>query len=276
MDLSPRKLFPLLLTLLWPTGAAGQLQDEATSCQLATALANDALDATVGECAAYRSGNCQVSTISCGGCNFVVDQSVSAFCTDDCPYTYEGLTVTRGTSSNQYIIFTAVGAVLPYGVGSFYAFAAGGKEGTANLNIVQVDSETTTCDAKFNNEDCPCEFFDCGPQVDCSAIPGGAVLDFCQSDIGVIVETGKALADYTDLEQLVLVPELACGGGDAGRNEDGATGDTGDGTALDDGEVQGASADAGGGGANNSSGTCLLFRSCFGLLVTGTVVVLLF
>mmetsp|Transcript_4480 Transcript_4480/g.9332 ORF Transcript_4480/g.9332 Transcript_4480/m.9332 type:complete len:362 (+) Transcript_4480:47-1132(+) len=235
----------MTMMMMWLLGASllvnivnGQfLEDEAVSCQLVSSAAREIYELEMEGCEAYRSAtdNCGAAamgdTVDCSGCSFVYATSVVAACTDACPFQYGGLTVTRGTSAGQQLLPVPLGNsityLLPSTFGSYYSFAAGGgKEGTAQLFITPDGGvDGNPCRASFNGQSCPCRLVDDCPNhnngqqtnsflyVDCSALPGGAILDTCAAPdtAGVVLEAGKALADYTDLEQLVLVPALACG-----------------------------------------------------------------
>jgi hypothetical protein len=162
------------------------------------------------------SCNCGAASV-CGECTAGGDSGIVS-CNDGCTYTSGTYTVQRAFTSSYFTIYVFDVAVPSILLGFSHEFTEGAQgqfiytyEGVLNDDLSLSPASGGTCSFSFNGADCACEEFYCDEaqtisanRIDCSALEGGAVLDFCSSP--EITDTSSLL------EILYAVPRIGCSG----------------------------------------------------------------
>lgn len=144
----------------------------------------------------------------------------STTCGDSCSYSYGGYTVSRAAGGTFGIARAYNGVSEPfYGSTWNYEYTAGatGSFRYSYGSVLQQEgdelfvrpTEDGFCDFEWNGETCACTNNYCDATktrsartIDCSGIPGGGVIDFCED---FEITTNSSL-----LEILVTIPEVVC------------------------------------------------------------------
>jgi hypothetical protein len=205
----------LLLLLSLPRAAFGILgfDDEAGSCELSSALASEVLTLEVAGCEEYRAP-CSASSY-CESCIWVPDEQAVVTCWDGCAYcdalgncverSTSGVrgVATVGTTTQQYVVLQRLGLL--------YTFTAGNYTGIT-FSFSWEPGLLGKCSAKWMSQECVCAQTYCdesqtdfGYTADCTAIPGGTVMNTCLPDSGLVFQEGSTLMDI-----LVLFPGQKC------------------------------------------------------------------
>jgi hypothetical protein len=205
----------VVLLLSLPRAAVGILgfDDEAGSCALSRALASEVLTLEVAGCDAFRAP-CSAST-DCENCIWVPDDKAVASCSDGCAYCDTvGNCVERVTSAVRGVGIVDISTqqyIVLQNLGLTYTFTAGNYTGTTFILLWEPGFQGT-CSAKFSDQDCVCAQYYCdesqtdyGYTADCTAIPGGTVLNTCLPDAGLLWQDNSTIMDI-----LVMFPSRMC------------------------------------------------------------------
>lgn len=236
--------------------------DEAGSCrrteQLTRAYLANEIEATCPNHAEVRA-ECR-NDDGCVNCLWVPDNSATVSCFDGCLYRLGEWTVQRGYSISRAVGYLNNNAVLIIVSALWMKFTEGSFAGTT---FRMTREAGRSCSVSFNNMDCPCELVYCDEQresyhahFDCSAVPGGMYMNFCNPP------TVEIRDDLTVMELLLFIPALVCGGSQNGplvdpletsdAPESAVPGDPG--TPSNPSLGGGSGGDGGGGGSSNRSG----------------------
>jgi hypothetical protein len=208
------------------------------SCDIAQTMAQNNFDELTGKCVNRAQLDC--SPDFCHDCiNTEVQGNV--LCVDGCTYCQGDLCVTR-TMGGGNIMFGQDTGMTGYAnlITTFYTFASG-AQGSARFQGPPIQFF-------FNDVECSVQPIpDCTNEVqtangvnilvDCTNVQGGGILDYCQSDLGVVIEPNQPLSMDSVLEQLILVPLVACGEVSLGDDDGSINGDGGGGMGGGSGSV---------------------------------------
>jgi hypothetical protein len=189
--------FTFWVTIIW--SSVPLVYAQTTYCRYAESIAAHYLSAVASACLWDRS-SCYDGDV-CGDCASGAQGAVSVPCSDGCPYAWQEYTVKRIITGAYSLELRADSEGRPYNEPLFalqinHEFTAGPVQGslefffralpTTDESIAAVPEKTDQGVFHFNGQQCPSAQNYCddtrttsGYLIDCSAMEGGAVINFC-------------------------------------------------------------------------------------------------